>query len=464
MNNVSGGPLRRHRDTGARIAKVAAVGVIASLALAACAAPAADPSVVTLWYTPYTGDASVEEWGVFNIEPFEARFTDATVDAVVVPGESSIQKQAVALAAGTGPDIVGATGSTTAIPLFEAGYLADLGDTAAENNWANKILPWALDLAYIDGKLVAIPTSYETLVLYYNKTLFDDNGWEPPMNRASLEKLAGEMQAKGIIPFAAGNADYQPATEWLVSTYLNQVAGPSSLYAAIKGEIPWTDPSIEASIQMMKDDFEAGWYAGGVKQYFTTQDTQKYTQLADGEAGMFVSGSWEMDGLGAYFGVDGNTNEWAWAPLPPLADGVPSGIFPLAVGGTASVNAGSKSIENAKNYLSWLFDDTASMWDRVEAGVGQPLPVKYEESDVPAGVDARYAAQYAAINDASEAGLVGYVTWTSMGPKSQAFVVDNIDKVINGDQSVADFCAGLDEAFVDDRAKGLVPPAFTTND
>ena len=462
MNQVSSGPMRPHRGIGARIATAASIGVIASLALSACAAPAADPNVVTLWYTPYTGDATVEEWAVFNIDPFEERFPGVTVDAIVVPGESSTQKQAVALAAGTGPDLVGASGSSTAIPLFEAGYLADLTQTAEENDWASKILPWALDLAYIEDQLVAIPTSYETLVLYYNKTLFEDNGWEPPTDRDSLEELVGEMQAKGIIPFAAGNADYQPATEWLVSTYLNQVAGPSKVYAAITGEIPWTDPSIEASIQMMKDDFEAGWYAGGVKQYFTTQDSQKYTQLADGQAGMFVSGSWEMDGLDAYFGADGNTNEWDWAPLPPLADGVPSGVFPLAVGGTASVNAGSKSIENAKNYLAWLFDDTESMWNRVEAGVGAPLPITYEESDVPSGVDPRYAAQYAAINEASESGLVGYVTWTSMGPKSQAFVVDNIDKVINGDQSVADFCAGLDAAFADDTEKGLVPPAFTT--
>lgn len=462
MNNVSGGPLRRHRGTGARIAKMTAVGVIASLALAACAAPAAEPGVVQVWYIPFTGMPSVEEWGVFNVEPFEKLFPDATVDAIVVPGEAAVQKQLVALAAGTGPDIITASGTSTAIPLAQAGYLADLGETATENDWANKILPWALDMGVVDGKLVAIPNSYETLVLYYNKTLFETEGWDVPSDRASLEKLAGEMQAKGIIPFAAGNADYQAATEWLVSTYLNQVAGPSKIYLAITGEIPWTDPSIEASIQMLKDDFDAGWYAGGARQYFSNQTPQTYAQFADGKAGMFVSGSWEMNGLDDFFGVDGNTNEWAWAPLPPLAEGVPSGVFPLAAGGTVSVNAASKSLEDSKNYLSWLFDDTATMWKAVEAGIGQPLPVKYVESDVPAGVDPRVSSQYTAINEASEAGLVGYVTWTSMGPKSQAFVVDNIDKVINGDQSVADFCAGLDAAFVDDTAKGLVPPAFKT--
>lgn len=465
MNSVSGGVPRPFRTSGARIARLTAVAVTATLALSACAGqPAAGPNVVSRWYSPFAGDVSVEEWEAFNVDPFEELYPDITIDAIVVPGEAAEQKQAVALAAGTGPDIISASGPTTVIPLAEAGYLADLGETATKNDWANKILPWALDLGVIDGKLVAVPSSYETLVLYYNKTLFETEGWDVPTDRASLEKLAGEMEAKGIIPFAAGNADYQPATEWLVSTYLNQVAGPSNIYAAVNGDIPWTDPSIEASIQMLKDDFDAGWYAGGAKQYFSTQDPQKYAQFADGKAGMFVSGSWEMGGLDDFFGVGGNTNEWAWAPLPPLAEGVPSGIFPLAVGGTLSVNAASASIEQSKKYLSWLLSDTATMWKAVEAGIGQPFPIKYDDSDVPAGVDPRVSSQYSAINDASEAGLVGYVTWTSLGPKSQGFVVDNIDKVINGDQSVSDFTAGLDKAFADDKAKGLVPPVFTTNE
>jgi len=452
------------RRIGARIAKAAAVAIVASLAFAGCSSqPTSGPNTVTLWYAPDDpGVKAQKEWAKFNVDPFEKLYPKVTVNAVLVPSQNLEQKQKVALAAGSGPDIITSAGSATAIPYATAGYLADLSDAAAANDWKSRILPWALDMGYVDGKLVALPTSYETMVVYYNKTLFEKNGWELPTDRDSLVALAKTMQAKGIIPFAAGNASYPGASEWLVSTYLNQVAGPAKIHAALSGEVPFTDPSIVASIQMMKDDFDKGWYAGGVKQYFTTQDPQKYAQLADGKAAMMVSGSWEVGALNDDFGTKGNTNEWAWGPLPPLADGVTSNIHPLSVGGTISVNAHSKAIKASTNYVSWLFSDTKNMWAAVEAGSFAPFPISYSPSDVPSGVDPRYAAQYQAINDASVKGNVGYVTWTSFGSKSEAYVLDNVDKVINGDMSAQAFCAGIDAAFQKDKAAGLVPPLFST--
>src|SRR5690606_35673381 len=126
-----------------------------------------------------------------------------------------------------------------------------------------------------------LPAEYETLIVYYNKSLFDEHGWHLPTDRASLEAFAKTAEAAGVIPFAAGNASWPAATEWDVSAYLNQVAGPAALYDALVGDAAFTDAPFRESIQMMKDDFDAGWYAGGVRQYFTTEDPQKYAALAD---------------------------------------------------------------------------------------------------------------------------------------------------------------------------------------
>ena len=454
---------RPRRLIRSRYVTLAALAIVATTLLAACSAASSSPNSVTLWFAPDDPSAKGQkQWVEYNVTPFEKKHPTEKVNAVYVSPQSFDQKQKVALAAGKGPDLITTAGSSTAISYATAGYLGDLGAAATANNWKSSILPWALDMGYVNGKLVALPTSYETLVIYYNKTLFEKNGWSPPTDRASLESLVQKMKAKNVTPFAAGNASYQGATEWLVSSYLNQVAGPAKLYDALSGTISWTDPAFVKSIQMMKDDFAAGWYGGGVKQYFTTQDPQKYAALADGKAGMMMSGSWEMSALGNYFGHDGNTDEWAWAPLPPLADGIPSGIYPLSVGGTISVNAHSSSIKASTDYVSWLFSDTATMWASAVATGAEPLPISFKESDVPSDVDPRYSAQYKAINDASVAGKVGYVTWTSLGAKSEAYVLDNADKLVNGDLSAADFCAGLDKAFSLDKKGGLVPTLFTT--
>jgi raffinose/stachyose/melibiose transport system substrate-binding protein len=418
-----------------------------------------------LWYGLPTGGSSSQgaaNYKKWSIDPFTRRYPGVTVTAIPNSYNNIDAKLQVALAAGAGPDLVPTPGPSNAVPYAAAGYLADLTSTVEKSNMKAKLLPWALDMGYYKGKLVSLPTSYETLVVYYNKTLFAKNGWTPPTDRASLEKLAGEMQAKGIIPFAAGNASYQAATEWLVSAFVNQVAGPQKVHDALSGTIPWTDPALTSSIQLLKDYFDKGYFAGGVKQYFTTQDPQKYAALASGKAAMFISGSWEMFSLPDYFGKNGNKNEWAWAPLPPLGPGVPSDIYPLAVGGTISANAKSKNLPAAKAYLEWLFSDTKTMWASAKALGSEPLPIKFAASDVPAGIDARYLAQYEALNKASEQKHIGYVTWTSFGPKTQTYIVQHIDKVLNNNLSVSAFMSGVAQAQAADKKAGLLPPLFDT--
>lgn len=395
--------------------------------------------------------------------PFEALHPDVDLQVVPMADEGRMAKVQTALAAGTGPDIVDTAGSSVAIPLASEGYLLDLGPLGEREGWKDTILPWAYDMGVIDGKLQALPTGYESLVIYYNKTLFDEHGWKPPTDRASFEALANEMQALGIKPIANGNADYQGAGEWLVSAFMNQVAGPGAIHDALTGDIRWTDQRFVDAMQLLVDYFDRGYVAGGLNQYFTTTFPQLFAQLANGEAGMYISGSWEMVGLGEYFGANGNTAEWAWAPLPPLADGIPSDVYPLSVGGTLSVNAASKNVPGGEAYVAWFMSDTDTMWDAVIAFGNNPLPIKFDPATVPSEVDPRYVEQYQAINEASAAKQVGYVTWTSWGGRAETYILENMDSMFSHDLSPADFQAGMDEAFQEDLADGLIPPVFDTD-
>jgi len=457
------------RRTVLRGAGAAGLSALTIAALAACgtggsgavSTSSGGSGPITLWYAP-NNPAGWNQWKQWNVDTFEKRYPKIQITAVRQNVNTMTAKQQVALAAGGGPDLITTPGSSNAIAYGLAGYFQDLGTIAKKNKWKESMLPWALDMGYINGKLEALPVSYESMVLYYNKTVFKEHGWKVPTDRASLEKLADEMQAKGIIPFAAGNASYQPATEWLVSMFFNGFAGPSKVYDALSGKAKWTDKEFQGSIQLLKDYFVKGYFQGGVKEYFTTQDPQKYAIFASGKAAMYLSGSWEMQVFPTYFGANGNTNDWAWVPMPPLAPGVPSDTYPLSVGGTMSVNHHSKNIPAATAYIEWLFSDTKNMWAAAAATGSEPLPVKFSASDVPAAVDPRYKAQYLAINDASVAGRVGYVTWTSFGAKADSYIIANIDKVINGGLGVAPFCAGIQTSFDSDKKAGLIPPLFTT--
>ncbi|MBN9195177.1 MAG: extracellular solute-binding protein, partial [Microbacterium sp.] len=149
---------------------------------------------------------------------------------------------------GGGPDIVFTAGPSYVASMAQAGQLLSLDDYAQKLGWNDRLLPLFLDLGKYNGKLYALAKTYETLGLFYNKTMFDKNGWKAPTTIPELEALAEEAKKAGLVPFGAGNADWRPTNEWYVSIVLNSIAGPDNVYKALTGAIPWTDPSIVAAI------------------------------------------------------------------------------------------------------------------------------------------------------------------------------------------------------------------------
>jgi raffinose/stachyose/melibiose transport system substrate-binding protein len=101
-----------------------------------------------------------------------------------------------------------------------------------------------LSLGRVYCKLYSLADELETVVLYYNKTLFEENGWELPTTMEELHALSEKIAEAGVIPFGHANADWRPANEWYVGEYLNHVAGPEKMYQALTGQIPWTDPGL----------------------------------------------------------------------------------------------------------------------------------------------------------------------------------------------------------------------------
>lgn len=451
----------------ARLAKAVAVAAAVAVTLVACSGsqPTANTTgepngSLSYWYAPIPADSTgVATFMKYAITPFEKKYPKVDLQTVQKNINTLGQQTQVALAAGKGPDLVGTGGIASQVAYAKAGYLADISSFADANNWSDTLLPWAQEVSKVDGKIVSMPNAYETLVLFYNKSLFEKNGWTPPTTRQELESLAGKMEAKGITPFAAGNSDYPAGTEWLVSTFFNDVAGPAKVHDALTGKIDFTDPAFADSINLMKDYFKKGWFGGSINKYFSTTDPQKYTQLASGKAGMYISGTWEFQTMPDYFKKAGT--DFDWAPLPSLADGVPV-TYPLSIGGALSVNKSSKNQHAAETYLDWSLKDTKNMWAQVAEIGADAMPVKIKESDIPSNVDPRIAREYTELAKASDSGAVGYTTWTSWGGQSDQYIIDNTDKVLNDSLSTSAYLKALSSAFKDDVKKSNVPTVYST--
>lgn len=364
-----------------------------------------------------------------------------------------------AVSAGHGPDLVATPGAATAVQYVTSNHFVDLDPYAQQYNWKDKLLGWALNSGRVNGKLYSIPTSYETMLIHYNKTLFASKGYTIPTTREELEALCTEMQGQGIIPFTAGNADFKPATEWFVTSFFNHYAGPDALYQALTGKIHWTDPIFVEAIDLMNKYFQKGWFAGGVQKYFTNGFTTVASDMATGKAAMDMEGSWAFGTWPNYFGPQhNNNNDWDWFPIPSLHAGVPKNLFALATGGTLSINSRSKSKDAAALYMNWLISTPQRVAREVADLNTEPLPTVLKASDFPANADARIKRSYLELGEATAKGNYGYTTWTFWPPKSDEFIYSGMDKVLTGNLTPAQYCAQLDQIFQGELKAGTVPP------
>ncbi len=360
------------------------------------------------------------------------------------------------LAAGRGPDIIVTPGPSTAVSEFHrAGYLAELDGYAQKLGWNDAFASWALDASRVDGKLVTLPTAYESLVFFYNPATLEKLRVEVPKTREQFEAFCEEAAGAGLIPMAAGNADWKGANEWYVGHALNHGAGPDAVYSALTGKTPWTDPVFVDAISRFAGYFQKGWFGGGVESYFTTTFPTAYGQLAEGGAAGMMSGSWDFANLAPYFGkAAGNDATWDFAQIPSLGDGVPSDIWDLAIGQSLGINAKAGDLDAAADYLDWLTTDVKTIIAAIEAVNYQPTPIRIETTDFSADADERTVRLYSSMSNATR---VGYTTWTFFPPKTETYLIDYFEKVLTGSLSPAEYCAGIDEQFVKEFKAGAVP-------
>src|SRR5690606_1018489 len=270
--------------------------------IAGRAALAQDDATIEFWLDT-TGGADTANCIIDNvINPFNEQSESIQVRATLQANGWDATR--TALAGGAGPDVVVTPGPSFAYELAQAGQLMPLDDFAEEYGWSESFTPWALQLGIVNDQLYSIPSEVETLVLYYNATLFEENGWTPPTTLEELMALAEEIDAAGIIPFAHSNAEWRPANEWFVGEFLNHGAGPDLVYPALTGEGQWTAPALVSALETLNERQQNDWFMGGLDRYYAPQTATTYAMLAEGEVAMKIEGPWAVFDMNPYFGME----------------------------------------------------------------------------------------------------------------------------------------------------------------
>jgi raffinose/stachyose/melibiose transport system substrate-binding protein len=423
---------------------------LAALPLLSRIAYGADGKPISFWYETATPD-NQENILKLLVEPFNAAHPadDLSID---FRGADLDKQLRIAMLSGAGPDIVFTGGPSYVAPMAQAGQLLDLTDYAQKLGWNDRILPLFMDMGRYNGKLYALAKTYETLGLFYNKTLFAKNGWTAPTTIATLEALADEMKGMGLVPFGAGNADWRPANEHYVSIVLNSIAGPENVYKALTGAIPWTDDSIVTAIEKLDEWWQNGYFG---PNYFSLTGEQAFAQVATGKAGMAPTGTWNFDNVPTYFPA--NDAEPGFVGFPS-ADGIGAPIYALGVGSTFSINAQSENADGAAAVLDTMFtpkfySEMNSVWQ------GEwNLPLK-DLSGVKLAddVDPLYGEVMDELASAVDKGQYGYTTWTFLPPATNTYLVSGMEEVWLKKITTRDYLKKWDELFQQEKAAGKVP-------
>jgi raffinose/stachyose/melibiose transport system substrate-binding protein len=232
------------------------------------------------------------------------------------------------------------------------------------------------------------------------------------------------------------------------------VAGPGSVYAALTGMQKWTDPEFVDALTKLNEMQQNGWFMGGLDRYYTSGSADTASAFAYGDAAMKIEGTWFLSDAISYTAEAGS--DWDWTPVPSK-DGTP--VFDIGVGSTYSVNKNTKSPEAAVDFLNYYFSPETQAIAVAQCGMA-PAPVDIS-TDLLGDIDPRQARMIDALTTASQSGDYGYTTWTFFPPKTETFIIEQIEKVWAGDMTVEEFLQGMQETFDAEIAAGAGLPVPT---
>lgn len=158
--------------------------------------------------------------------------------------------------------------------------------------YLDKGLDAARENVTIDGKTYGLVYNALYQGVYYNKTMFKDNGWEVPKTQEELQAIIDDCNAKGITPFASHMVDTWSIGNVTMQFMMNDV---------FNNDPTWGDKFRAGEVSFAEDEAAQTAYTynklifdNTYPETFSTEQTDCDAKMVLGEAAMKVSGSWSI--------------------------------------------------------------------------------------------------------------------------------------------------------------------------
>jgi multiple sugar transport system substrate-binding protein len=312
-------------------------------------ADAASPVTLTFW-NGFTGPD--ESTIVALVKQFNAAHPAIQVNMTIEPWDTVYQKLPLSLRVNQGPDIAGI--SNQYIPQYaKAGLIQPIDSAYGSGGIDARVLPAGLkEVMQYNGHYYAAPMAFDTVMLFWNKTLFSKAGlthaprtWsEWQADAIKLTKHAGGVDQYGI---ALGDHDTVPNWQIFIWDNGGDILSPDGKKAVIDS------PQAVAAVSQ---------WGNLVRTYRVSPpglagaDADKLFE--SGKAAMEMTGPWATSGY-SQAGI-----KYDVAPIPKGRGGD-------VTNANASILVLSKSsshLAEAKVFMTWWNSKAAEVYLAVQAG------------------------------------------------------------------------------------------------
>lgn len=244
---------------------------------------AGDEVTLTVLAGQSTTDAGIED---MIDEALAEKYPEVTLEWECVDWGNDFQPKMQQYMQSGLPDIMigKAQDVATYAPL---GVLGTINDT-----YLDKGLDAARENVTIDGSTYGLVYNALYQGVYYNKTMFKENGWEIPKTMDDLQKIIDDCNAKGITPFASHMVDTWSIGNVTMQFMMNDVFNHTPDWGDQfrDGKVSFSeDKNMQTAYQYNKLIFDNTF-----PETFSTEQTDCDAKMVLGEAAMKVSGSWSI--------------------------------------------------------------------------------------------------------------------------------------------------------------------------
>lgn len=341
---------------GTRRKAFAGLGFLLAGALAACSGTASDTedsttdgdAVVLEFWNPEADDAVISVLQKM-IDNYEADNPNVKVNLVTVPWSDIFTKWQTALQGGNAPDVT--LGSAAfAASLQQQGVLLPLNDVVdaigGEEAWADTASSLVELSKTPEGEYFALPYSTNSVVLWYNKPMFEAAGLEPPTTWDELEAAAAAMTHDDQYGILIPSSKSYVTTQSLYSMILAN--GGDLVDRDDPNTVTFDSPEAVEALEFYAS--LAQYSPPGAGGY---DRPEAQAAMTTGKLGMFVYGSWMQGALAA--AGDDVAAQFGAVPLPTNGDG--AGAFMGNV--TLYAFNTTEHPEEARDFLAYLLDPQA---------------------------------------------------------------------------------------------------------